>query len=593
MNKRAVRIANFSGYLGDRMSAFDEAMAGDPVDVLIGDYLAEITLAALSGKRQDNDPGGYVPYFLTQIEPHLAELAKRGQKVVVNAGGFNPGGLAQAVRALAAKQGVALRVAHVEGDNLLPELPRLQAEGHLLENLDTGAPLSSWGARPVTANAYLGGWGIAAALREGADIVICGRVTDASLALGPAAWWHGWREDDWHALAGAIAAGHIIECGAHATGGNFTGFARIPGMIKPGFPIAEVAADGSSVITKHRRDGGTVTVDTVTAQLVYEIQGPRYLNPDVTLHLDTVKLEQLGPDRVAVSGIAGSPPPPTTKVAVFAPIGYQQVMTVFVTGIHIPEKVALIESQVREMVAGPDIIDIDFTQFGTAAENPRSQWEATVALRIMATARTSEALSEANFGAHLNSLYLSSIPGYYLDTNAPRMTKPRPRIDYWPALLPMSAVPHRVVLDDGRTISIAPSSITETAPQPAHPEPDATASGGAAGDTGSRRLPLGTLAFARSGDKGGNSNVGIWVNDDKAWPWLRQTLTTSQLRTLAPELAELEIVRHEFPHLRAVHFVLRGLLGTGGASNLRADPVGKAIGEYLLAKHVDIPEPLL
>jgi hypothetical protein len=581
---RAVRIGNFSGYLGDRYTAIDEALAGDPVDVLMGDYLAEVTLAALAVGHRRNSGGGYVAYFLDQLKPHLATIAERGIKVVSNAGGFNPAGLAEALRAVIADAGVPLTVAHVEGDNVLDELATFHAEGHGMEHLDTGAPLKDWGVDPIAANAYLGGFGIAEALKAGVDIVVTGRVTDASLTAGPAAWWHGWTPDDFDALAGAVTAGHIIECGAHATGGNFSGFLTVPGMLKCGFPIAEIAEDGSSVITKHARDGGMVTVDTVTAQLVYEIQGPRYLNPDATVHLDTVQLSQVGKDRVAIAPVRGSAPPPTAKVAVFAPIGYEISQMLFCTAPNVTQKVALLRDQLRAQLEG-HVDELDVTALGVAAEDPASQAEATVPIRVMATARDPEPLRR--FPAAVGSLYLQGFPGFFHDGHAQRVSEPWPRIDYWPALLPSELVPHRAVLENGTVLEAPVPSSSAIEPQPVQPEPPAPAS-----STG-KRVPLGTLAYARSGDKGGNSNVGIWVPDPAAWEWLRTTLSTEGIRALIPEAKGCEIVRHEFPHLRAVHVVLKGLLGTGGSSNLRVDQIGKSVCEYVRAKHVTVPEELL
>jgi hypothetical protein len=592
--RRPIRIANFSGYLGDRFTAVDEVMAGDPVDVLIGDYLAEFTLAALSARHRQDASKGYVDYFLDQLRPHLAALKERGMKVVANAGGFHPAGLAGELRGMAAADGVALRVAHVEGDNVLAELEDFAAAGHRLENLDTGAPLADWGTRPIAANAYLGGWGVAAALAEGADVVVCGRVTDASLTVGPAAWWHGWNRDDWDQLAGALLAGHLIECGPHSVGGNFSGFTRIPNMLVPGFPIAEIAADGSTVVTKHNGDGGAVTVDTVTAQLLYEIQGPVYLNSDVTLHLDTVELTAEGPDRVRMSGATGSPPPPTTKVAIFGQVGYQAVHTLYVTAPDVPAKVDLLRAQISRDL--PDGVELDITPIGTAAPNPRTQWDATVSLRVMATAREREPLEVFDLATRLGSLYLQSIPGFFMDAAVPLRATARPVIDYWPGLLPQSALAHKAVLDgpDGTVLDIPAPARTALATQPSHPEPVSAAGGADATRTvPTRTAPLGAVAYARSGDKGGNSNVGIWAPDQRAWEWLRTTLSTEQLRRMMPELAGLDVLRHELPKLRAVHFVLRGLLGTGGSSNTRVDPIGKAIGEYLRAKHLSVPVELL
>jgi len=584
--RRPIRIGDFSGYLGDRFTALDEALAGDPVDVLIGDYLAEITLAALSARHRQDPARGYVEYFVDQVRPHLGTLAERGIRLVANAGGFNPAALAARLRELAEADGAPLRIAHVDGDNVLDRLDELRRAGNRLEHLDTGATLAEWGAEPLAANAYLGGWGIAAALEAGADVVLCGRVTDASLTAGPAAWWHGWSPGDWDQLAGAVLAGHIIECGPHATGGNFSGFTAVPNPQVPGFPIAEIAADGTSTITKHTGDGGTVTTDTVTAQLVYEIQGPRYLNPDVTTHLDHVALTQDGPDRVRVSGAAGSPPPPTTKVAVFGHVGYQVVNTVFATGLDIDAKVELLRAQLsRNLPDGID--DLDITRLGSPAPDPATQWEATTAVRVMATARDREPLERFDAARRIGSLYLQSIPGFFHDGAGTLTSAPRPRIEYWPALLPMTEIAHRAVLPGGSTVDVKVPETAPAQPQPDHPEPTPPDT------TGTRLAPLGLLAHARSGDKGGNSNVGLWVSDERAWPWLRRTLTTAELRRLLPEVADLQVVRHEFPRLRAVHFVLRGLLGTGGSANLRADQIGKAVGEYLRAKHVPVPADLL
>lgn len=583
-------VASFSGYFGDRASALDEAMAGDPFHVLIGDYLAEITLAGISARFRKDPTQGYAEYFVGQLRPHLPAIAERGIKLVTNAGGLNPRGLAQVLRGLIAEAGLSLKIACVEGDNVLDRLELLQAAGHPLKHLDTGEPLASWGRTPMSANAYIGAWGIASALHEGADIVLCGRVTDSSLTLGPAAWWHGWQPDDWDRLAGGVVAGHILECGPHATGGNFSGFAKLPGITFAGFVVGEVASDGSCVITKHARDGGAVTTDTVTAQLVYEIQGPKYLNPDVTVDLSDIRCEQIGPDRVQVSGARGEPPPDTTKVAVFGPEGWQIVSWAFVTGIDIERKLALLRAQLHSLL-GDTVDHLEISAFGTPAAQPESQEEATVAVRIAAQASERDALTEQNFFAKLNSLYLWSVPGFHTDSGAERALKPSRRIEYWPAVLHVSQLTHTVELPDGRTVTIPPHPrATPAMSQPVHAEPQpAVRHPGRA----MQRAPLGRIAYARSGDKGGNSNIGIWAIEEKAWPWLQQALSSETLRRLLPQSEGLEIVRHEFPRIRAVHFIVRGLLGRGGSTNLLADQVGKAVGEFVLARQLDIPVELL
>src|SRR5580700_2806604 len=339
---RPVHIANCSGFYGDRLAAAREMLdqGSSPIDVLTGDYLAELTMLIL-WKARRKDPGlGYATTFLRQMEDVLGTCLERGVKIVANAGGLNPEGLAAKITELSSQLGLNARVAYLTGDDLAPVIGDLQAAGHEFTNTDTGLPLAKADLPVVTANAYLGGWGIAAALQAGADVVVCGRVTDASLVVGPAAWWHGWRDDDWDALAGAVAAGHVIECGPQATGGNYSFLDEITDRRSPGFPIAEVAADGSSVITKHDGTGGLVSAGTVTAQLLYEIDGPAYLGPDVVADFDSVALTADGPDRVRISGARGTPPPPTLKVAMNYRGGYRNTMTLVLTGLDIEEKAA-------------------------------------------------------------------------------------------------------------------------------------------------------------------------------------------------------------------------------------------------------------
>ncbi len=286
-----LRVANCSGFLGDRLAAAQEMVTGGPIDVLTGDWLAELTMGLLiqQRKRAASGSAGFATPFLTQVEQVLGTCLDRGIRIVANAGGVDPAGCALAVQRLAERLGLDVRVAYLTGDDVTARFAALRAEGWGAPHLDTGEPLDSLltgGAEPEMVHAYLGCWGIAEALQAGADVVVTGRVSDASVVAGPAAWRFDWKRDDWDALAGAIAAGHVIECGAQATGGNFSFFAEVPGLEHPGFPIAEISPDGSAVITKHPGTGGAVTVETVTAQLLYEIDGPRYLNPDVVARFD-------------------------------------------------------------------------------------------------------------------------------------------------------------------------------------------------------------------------------------------------------------------------------------------------------------------
>ena len=402
------------------LAAAREMVEGGPIDVLTGDWLAELTMFILwKGYRKDPSRGWAVT-FLTQMEQVLGGCVDAGIKVVTNAGGLNPAGLADHVRALADRLGIAVSVAHVEGDDLLPRLDLLTADGHELFHLDTGKPLAEAAREVVSANAYLGGWPIAEALAEGADVVICPRVTDASLVVGPAAWHHGWHPTDWDALAGAVAAGHVIECGAQATGGNYAFFTEVPGLEHPGFPIAEVADDGSAVITKHPGTGGQVSVGTVTAQLLYEIAGPDYPNTDVVARFDTVRLEEAGPDRVLMSGTKGNPAPPDVKVSINLLGGWRNAMTFVLTGLDIEAKAELTLRSLRDALGGTTQFETFDTQLiRTDKPDAPTNAEATAELCITVKDGDAERVGR-RFSSAATELALAGYPGLHLTGSTQR-----------------------------------------------------------------------------------------------------------------------------------------------------------------------------
>jgi hypothetical protein len=567
----------------------DMARAGG-IDVLTGDYLAEVTMLILGKARAKDSTKGYATTFLQHLDAALEHLVANRIRLVVNAGGLNPAGLAAATRELIARHGHDLRVSHIEGDDVFGSLDGLRREGHCLPHLTSGQPLSDWPHQPLTANAYLGGFGIARALHNGADIVVTGRVTDASLVVGPAAWWWGWTPDDHDALAGAVAAGHVIECGPQATGGNFSGFRSVPDLAEPGFPIAEITADGSSVITKNRDTGGVVTQDTVTAQLLYEIGEPAYLNPDVTAHLDTATLADLGEDRVGISGVRGTAPARTTKVAITGVGGWTNSAILALTGTDLDAKTALVERFVHryaEAARGLDAVAVE--RIGRAQPDPDTQNAGTELLRITVQG-TPQAAGRA-FSSRVVELALSSYPGLY------SLGPPQPGSAfgvYWPALLDQRTFQHTVHHYDGMTEIIAPGNPDgaggEVMPQA---EPALAPSVPAPRADELVVAPLGEIVHARSGDKGGDANLGVWVRDRAAWDWLRSTLTVDELRRLLPETRGLEISRHELPNLGAVNFLVRGLLGTGATSTLRLDSQAKALGEWLRSRSIKVPRSLV
>jgi hypothetical protein len=519
----------------------------------------------------------------------------RGIKVVSNAGGLDPDSCAEAIAEVADKLGLRPTIAYVSGDNLLDRLDELVAAGVDLAHFETGEPVGDT-SRFLSANAYLGCWGIVEALRAGADIVVTGRTTDAAVVCGPAAWHHGWARDDWDALAGAVVAGHVIECGTQATGGNYSFFTEVPGMERTGFPWAEVAADGSSVIGKHDGTGGEVSVGTVTSQLLYEIGAPAYLGPDVTARFDTIELEQVAPDRVRVSGTRGEPPPSTLKVAMNELGGYRNDMSIALTGLDIEAKARLVEDAF--WVACPyqpgDFASVTTRIIRTDKPDPATNEEAVALWRLTVKDPDERKVGRAVSNAVIE-MGLATIPGFFGVGGGPG--EGRPYGVYRPAVVPADLVPQDVVVLGGaRTVvdSVAPAG--EVTVEPA-PGPRVTAPGdGTPAVTpgeGTQRVPIGRVVGARSGDKGGNANLGVFARSDEAWAWLDGFLTTERLRALLPETATLEIERYRLPALRSLNFVVRGLLQEGVAASTRQDGQAKSLGEWLRARVVDVPEVLL
>lgn len=585
--KRAVRIGNASGFYGDRHAAMAELVQTAEVDVITGDYLAELTMLILWKARKKNPDTGYAHTFLTQFREVALACARRGIKVVVNAGGLNPDGMAQRVRELITELGLDLSVAHVEGDDLMPRLPELLAGGIDFANIDTGIALRDKDVDPVSANAYLGGWGIAAALGRGADIVITGRVTDAALIVGIGAWWHGWARDDYDALAGAVAAGHIIECGPQATGGNYSQIREVSDRRYPGSPIAELAHDGSFIIGKTPGSGGVVTPGTVTAQLLYEVGAPAYANPDVVAHFDTCSITAVGENRVQVSGTKGTPPPATLKVAMNYVGGFRNTMTMALTGLDIEEKAAWAVDELMTILGGRDRFDsVEEQLLRYDTTDPANMAQATAHLRVTVKDRDRAKVDRA-FSNGVIELYVAGYAGFY--TTTPPTAASEFGV-YWPTVVPASEVCHTVVHADGTRELIA------------HSAEVADTSVAQVGDRGTEvpadfgptaRRPLGSIVAARSGDKGGNANVGVWTDTDERWEWLRTHLTAEAFAELMPEATGFTIRRYEFANLRALNFVVVGFLGDGVASCTRPDAQAKSLGEYLRAINTEIPDKLV
>ncbi len=580
-----LRIGNCSGFYGDRITAMREmlegSVGGETLDVLTGDYLAELTMLILGKDVSRDSSTGYARTFLRQAEDCLGLALERGVRIVTNAGGMNPAGLAEKLREVGRALGVEPAVAHLEGDDL-----RARAE-----ELGFG--------RALTANAYLGGFGIARALTEGADVVVTGRVTDASLVVGPAIAHFGWTPERHDELAGAVVLGHVLECGAQACGGNFSGFKTLPDRSRPlGFPLAEMAPDGTSVVTKHDDTGGAVTVDTITAQLVYEVQSTRYLNPDVTLHLDSVQLDQQGVDRVRISGVRGEAPPTRLKVCVNELGGYRNAAEMVVTGLDVEDKIAWARDQVTRALAGSEPAVVVWTQ--SAAPHPDAETEeaASCLLRCSVQDPDQDKVGKAFTSAVVEQV-LASYPGFAM--NAPP-AKPSPYGVYKACYVPRGVVEHTVVHADGRREVVADPETGE------HDGPEVDTSGQrpspypAPQDQLTRRMPLGTFVHARSGDKGGDANIGLWVSHtaagsaetyDQRVQWLAKLITPRKVRELLPEAEQLDVEVYLLPNLGGLNVLIRGLLGEGVAASTRFDPQAKGLGEWIRSRHVHIQDALL
>jgi len=584
----SIRIGNCSGFYGDRLAAAKEMIDGGPIDVLTGDYLAELTMTILYNQMQSRGENmGYVGTFLKQVKEIAQDCKAKNIKIVTNAGGLNPKSMANEIEKILQEQNIEMKVAWIDGDDIKDDIERFQQEGEPFLNMDRGIPLSESSNKVVTANTYLGAWGIKEALDQGADIVVCPRVTDAAVVIGPAAWKFNWARNDYDALAGALTAGHIIECGAQCCGGNYSFFEEVPSFRDMGYPIAEIEADGSFTVTKHPGTGGLVSVGTITAQLLYETKTPAYYNPDVIAHFDTMKIEQTGEDRVYVSGCRGSSPPSTHKVCVNTLGVYKQSMEVLLTGLDIEKKADIYVDQVFHNLGGKEqFTDVDIHLIRSDKENPATNEEAHAALRITVTSEDPSKLGRI-FQAKVTELGLAAIPG-----NTGRGAagyNGSPVIAYWPTLIDSQKVTERVHIN-GDLIEVLPTQrlgfediYYQEVPVNVRP-----ASGG---DT--IAIPFGRLFGTRSGDKGGAANCGVWARTDEAYSFLYEFLTVEMFKELTPDMASYKIERFELPNLRALNFYIHDVLGEGVSSNNRIDKQAKSLCEYLRAKTIEAPTLLV
>jgi len=610
IEKAHIRIGNVSGATGDHPHAMARMVRSGNVDVITGDWLSEMNIAWNSIAMKEIGPHvGYENGFYVQLEECIDDIVSRNIRVVTNAGALNPLALVDKIRQLCEKKGYPpSTVAVVLGDNVFEQVTSTTATGGLsrfphLDHPET--TLRDWDFTPSSANAYIGCWGIVEALRAGSQIVICGRCTDASPVMGAAAWHYGWREDQYTELAGALVAAHLIECGPYVVGANFSGFKDfLPDLVDLAFPVAEIDAGGGCVITRTTEGGGHVTPETVKAQLLYELQGHLYLNPDVVADLADIRVEKC-PDadsreeeRVRVLGVKGLPPPPSTKVMVAAEGGYQAEATFYLNGLDIAEKAIMMRNQLAYLFKDNKFSKFSIEQYGSVVPNPSSQQAGTVQLRVFAQAREKKDIEPVKFKIPIYAVRMQSYAGYHMSLDF-RTMEPKAFMEIFPTLISLADVNHRVVLHDGTEIAVKPPR--ETADYPVvRPSVDVTAAPVDLVSLGPTEfVPLGSIVHARSGDKANNSNVGFFVRHADEYPWLCTVLTVECLKQLFGDdwftagHPSRRVERVEFPGILAVHFRILDNLNGGIASSDRIDGLGKGVGEYLRSKFVHVPKKFL
>ena len=587
MNNEIIKIANCSGFYGDKLSAAKELVDGGPIDVLTGDYLAELTMAILySQKLQRGEDKGYVGTFLKQIKEVAKSCKEKKIKIISNAGGLNPKSMASEIKKILDEQSIDMKVAYIDGDDLLPRMEDLTKEGEVFRNIDKNIPLNDSGFSTLTANAYLGAWGIKEALDNGADIVVCPRVTDAAVVIGPAAWKFNWDRNNYDALAGALAAGHIIECGCQATGGNYAFFKEVSSFDNIGYPIAEILEDGSFYVTKHPGTGGLVSKGTVTAQLLYEISSPAYKNPDVIAHFDTLKIEDIEKDKVYISGCRGSSPPKDHKVCINLAGGFRNGMEVMLTGLDIEAKAKVFEDALFNSVGGKDQFDeVSIQLHRTDKENPLSNEESMASLVISVKSMNADLVGRL-FSAKIIELALANIPGFFAQGG---VKSSGPVIVYWPALIDSKHIKEKVYIEDNE-IEIIPTSQMDFEDIYYQRDPIEIEEIEIKDE---ENIYFGDIYGTRSGDKGGCANIGVWAKNSKSFAFLSKYLSEEKLKELLPDLKGFKIERFELANINSLNFYIHGILEDGVSSNNRKDSQAKSLGEYLRAKIIKVPKEIL
>lgn len=595
MSEKTVRVGNAGGYWGDDLGAMKRQLGQSRLDYLTQDFLAEITMSILQKQRRRKPELGYAVDFLDQIRDCTPELKSSATRIISNAGGINPSGCAEEVARIARDAGLDLPVAVVEGDDLMDRLDELVAAGHLMANMETGEPLSTIRSRIESANAYLGTAPVVEALRGGARIVITGRVTDTGITAAPPTFEFGWDLDDWDRQAAAVVAGHILECGAQATGGNLTDWQSVPSFLNMGYPIAEFRADGSFDVTKAPEAGGVVNRPSVASQLVYEMGDPhQYITPDVVADFSTIRLEEAAEDRVRVSGVRGRPRPDSLKVSISYQEGFKAHGMMIVCRPQAVSKCRTMAETFWKRLdlsfeeTSTELVGYDACHGSLAPETDPPE----VLLRLGVRDQDRKKVEE--FGKLFTSLILNTVSGVAIVGSRP---KPQSVVAYWPCLIPASEVTPTVsYLSTRRRIAVPWLPATEPVESAAgNPEPEETPESSEQPDPDSprKRVALCRLSYGRSGDKGDTCNIGLVARTPEIFSWLRRELTADRVKRFFADICLGDVERFEIPNLQALNFLLHESLGGGGTVSLRIDPQGKTLADALLQMELEAPISLL
>lgn len=606
--KKVVRVGNAGGYWGDDLDALYRQLQGGKLDYVTLDFLAEITMSILQKQRSRNPDLGYATDFVEQMRTCLPALGRPRTRIISNAGGINPLGCARQIEKMAHQSGLQIRIGVVSGDDLMERLDELLEKGIPLRNLETGQDLEEIRNRVESANAYLGAEPVIRALQEGAELIVTGRVTDTGITVAPPAFEFGWSLQDWDRLAAAVMAGHILECGAQATGGNLTDWRDVPSFLNMGYPIAEFLPDGTFVVTQHPGSGGQVTRKTVTEQLVYEMGDPRnYITPDVIADFSTLTLAEAGPNRVQVSGARGGPRPEHLKVSIAYQDGYKAHGTLIVSRPEAVDKCrALADILWKQLALDCEETSTELVGYNACHRRLVPSFDPPEILLRLGV-RDHDRAKVEEFAKKFTSLLLSATPAVAIVGSRPRV---QDVVAYWPCLVPASEItPEVTILDTGKSYRIPWTPLDSTGagsneqgrpagpatgPPPLdrtqQPAPAAGRLSPGISHTPTVRVPLLRLCYGRSGDKGDTCNIGLVARSRETYAWLCRELTASRVKEYFGDICRGEVERFEVPNLLALNFLLHHSLGGGGTVSLRIDPQGKTLAAALLMMQVEVAE---